>query len=147
MTVRAAGIDTAAGRVRTRTAIPVAGYLFYVGVVWFAPISTPNAAPADAAPQMQLAESLAAWRTARCQTCHSIHGLGGHNGPDLTNVVSRRSAAYVRAMMLVGPPGMPSYRELSPATADGVVEYLTAVDRTAQFPSRTWRGSNAVGAR
>jgi len=37
---------------------------------------------------------------ANCAACHTIHGLGGALGPDLTDIGARRSPAYLRQSIL-----------------------------------------------
>lgn len=83
---------------------------------------------------------LEAWRASGCQYCHSVFGLGGHTGPDLTNVVSRSSSAYVRVMMELGLPGMPSYASVDEGTKDAIVGYLVAVDRAGRYPPASLGG-------
>lgn len=77
---------------------------------------------------------LRAWRMAGCQSCHSILGLGGHTGPDLTNLISRTSPEYVRAIVRAGSRAMPAYPDLQDADLRGIVRYLEAVDRAGSYP-------------
>ena len=44
-----------------------------------------------------------------CVACHQFYGLGGYMGPDLTNVISNRGAAYARAFMAAGTQAMPNF--------------------------------------
>jgi len=72
-----------------------------------------------------------------------MYGLGGHTGPDLTNIMQRRSGDYVRAMMTAGPEGMPSYRRLSPDQTEAIIDYLSSVGSSIAYPaypSATWLG-------
>lgn len=135
-------------RVLVRTMLPLAGFLVYAGVVWLGPVPVPAQFVADGGDVRRAdGESILAWRSAGCQFCHSIYGLGGHTGPDLTNVVSRASPAYVRAMMIAGPWGMPTYGHLDETTVAGIIRYLEAVDRSGRYPSARWLGSSSGGER
>lgn len=123
------------GAVAIRTLTVVAIFGIYAIIVAFAPIQKPRspgittmAGPGPAGPR--------AWRAAGCHFCHSLYGLGGHTGPDLTNVISRTSAGYVRAVVRSGLPGMPDYRHLAPSDLDLIVGYLAEVDHTATYPPR-----------
>lgn len=86
------------------------------------------------------------WRAAGCHFCHSLYGLGGHTGPDLTNVVSRSSTDYVRVVVQFGRPGMPAYPSIEPAELDAILAYLSEVDRAATYPPRGLI-EGALGAR
>lgn len=119
----------------------IVGYTLWAGTVAFVPLGG-----GDALPEGSTARSdRAAWRAAGCQQCHSIVGLGGHLGPDLTNVISRMSPAYVRAMVRAGPPGMPAYTGLDEQSLDRVVRYLQSIDAWATYPPRAL-DADALGA-
>ena len=50
-------------------------------------------------PQMMspaASEGLVVWRATNCEGCHSLYGIGGNYGPDLTHSVSDRGEAYLR---------------------------------------------------
>lgn len=65
-----------------------------------------------------------------CQYCHRVAGEGGIRGPDLTHVVSRMGEDEVRARVLTGPPGMPSYASLlEPAELTKIIDFLRELDR------------------
>ena len=133
--------DTSTRQVRARTLVPIAGFLAYAASVWLVP--TPDAGSAVTSPETtgDAAAGARAWRAAGCQACHSILGLGGHTGPDLTNILSRTSPEYVRAIMLAGQPGMPSYFRLDPDHSAAIIDYLAAIDRSARYPSDSWMGA------
>jgi mono/diheme cytochrome c family protein len=64
-----------------------------------------------------------------CLGCHELNGDGGRLGPSLSDVGTRRSAAYIRAMIddpqrLVPGSMMPKPR-LDPATRSLISAYLT----------------------
>lgn len=112
-----------------RAAIAVAGFAAYAGAVWLSPIGTRVGAPPAGA---------RAWRAAGCQSCHSLFGLGGHLGPDLTLVVTRRPEGFVDVMMLNPPEGMPSFAGLSDAERAAIVDYLRAVDAATREAPKSW---------
>ena len=49
------------------------------------------------------------WQQKNCISCHQLYGLGGHLGPDLTNVFAKRSEAYIEAFLQSGTQVMPDY--------------------------------------
>lgn len=49
------------------------------------------------------------WQEKNCISCHQLYGLGGHLGPDLTNVFAKRSEAYITAFLESGTQVMPNY--------------------------------------
>jgi ubiquinol-cytochrome c reductase cytochrome b subunit len=66
---------------------------------------------------------------AGCQYCHGIAGKGGTKGPDLTRVASRMGPDQIKARILVGPEGMPSFAgSLSDQEIQTLVDFLTAVN-------------------
>lgn len=69
------------------------------------------------------------WQQKNCTACHQLYGLGGHLGPDLTNVYSKRNEAYIRAFLKVGSPVMPDFK-LSNSEMDALVEFLKYTDQT-----------------
>ncbi|MCC6284629.1 MAG: cytochrome c [Phycisphaerales bacterium] len=112
-----------------RAAIAVAGFAAYAGAVWLSPMGTRVGAPP---------EGVRAWRAAGCQSCHALFGLGGHLGPDLTFVVTRRPEGFVDVMMRSPPEGMPSFAGLSDAERAAIVDYLRAVDAAAREAPKSW---------
>lgn len=64
-----------------------------------------------------------------CSSCHSIGGIGGHIGPDLTHVGSRRSKQWIEEQ-LEDPRShnpnsiMPSFKDLSHKDIEDLVNYL-----------------------
>ena len=79
-----------------------------------------------------------------CMACHQFYGLGGYMGPDLTNVISNRGAAYAGAFIAAGTVTMPNLG-LSPEETSDVVAFLGFVDTTGTYPPKnydvTWYGT------
>jgi mono/diheme cytochrome c family protein len=73
-----------------------------------------------------------------CYHCHSIHGNGGHRGPDLSGVGRKRGKAAIRKQILYGSKVMPAFGDvLSPAEVDDLVAYLRSCrDKTANAPAQ-----------
>lgn len=69
------------------------------------------------------------WQQKNCTACHQLYGLGGHLGPDLTNVYSNRTEAYIRAFLKAGSPVMPDFK-LSKNEMDDLVEFLKYTNQT-----------------
>lgn len=60
-----------------------------------------------------------------CRHCHTIHGVGGHKGPDLSGVGRVLSKAKIRAQILQGGNQMPPFtNDLEPTEVDVLVAYL-----------------------
>ncbi len=125
--------DTSIGAVQKRTIVSIIGLLLWVVIVTRVPLR-PSGGIAE--PALPLAASRA-WRAAGCQNCHSVFGLGGHTGPDLTNVVSRIAPAHIRVLVRNGLQGMPAYDDLAEQSLDRIIEYLGAVDALATYPPRS----------
>jgi len=73
------------------------------------------------------------WRSKNCQACHSIYGLGGHIGPDLTNVYSRKKEAYLDLVLKKGLLNMPDLN-LSTYERKQLINYLKEVDKLGVYP-------------
>ena len=67
-------------------------------------------------------QGAAVYQQYNCVACHQFYGLGGYMGPDLTNVISNRGAAYARAFITAGTGTMPNLG-LAPEEIDRVVAY------------------------
>jgi nitric oxide reductase subunit C len=72
-----------------------------------------------------------------CTACHQFYGLGGHMGPDLTNVTrtTGKGAAYARGIILHGTERMPMLG-VTPEQADAIVAYLEAWASSGTYPVR-----------
>ena len=93
----------------------------------------------------------ALYQEKNCIACHQLYGLGGHMGPDLTNVISApdKGAAYARAFIESGTEKMPDFG-LDEAQVDTLVQFLEFVDSTGTYPPRqpkiNWYGTVAYDA-
>lgn len=69
-----------------------------------------------------------------CRNCHSLDEIGGHRGPDLTNVASRLTDQELVRQVIQGGGDMPAYGvQLSPAEVEALVAYLMTL-RDADVP-------------
>jgi len=60
-----------------------------------------------------------------CQHCHTIGGVGGHRGPNLSNIGRTKSKTEIRSQIIGGSKIMPSFRDsLDPAEIADLVAYL-----------------------
>jgi nitric oxide reductase subunit C len=116
-----------------RALVVVAGYVAITAVIFVSP--TRSEPPPDVT--AQVAAGTAVWRQNNCESCHSVYGLGGHIGPDLTNIIKWRGPAYVQGMLLAGRPGMPSFAHLPAEDMTNLLAYLTFVNGTGEFPQHT----------
>lgn len=73
------------------------------------------------------------WRSHGCGTCHALFGLGGHIGPDLTNVMRRRNRAFMRHVLRHGMGAMPPF-DLGDDPADALIAYLQHLDGLGTYP-------------
>jgi mono/diheme cytochrome c family protein len=82
----------------------------------------------------QREQGAALFASSGCQHCHSIAGVGGHRGPDLSNVGRIKSKTAIRHQIINGSAVMPSFRDvLAPAEIDDLVAYLHSC-RSKQHP-------------
>ncbi|MBX3323117.1 MAG: cytochrome c [Phycisphaeraceae bacterium] len=125
--------------VRLRTGVAVALFGVYAAAVALMPVDRRDP-PAVQAGVETMPAAIEAWRSAGCHWCHSVYGLGGHTGPDLTNIISRMGPEYVRVVIETGRPGMPAYSDRIPADLDRLIEYLEAIDRSGRYPAEPGAG-------
>lgn len=77
------------------------------------------------------------YRKNKCMTCHSIFGLGGHLGPDLTNVYQRRDFMYIEYVLKSGKDKMPA-QKLSKLEVEQILSYLEQVNGLGEYPVKSW---------
>ncbi len=80
-------------------------------------------------------EGLRLWRAGNCVACHSLYGLGGHLGPDLTNSIRRRGAGYASFVIQNGKGAMPR-QDLKDEEVAALVGYLGRVNALGEYPLR-----------
>jgi ubiquinol-cytochrome c reductase cytochrome b subunit len=93
-------------------------------------------APALASSSAQRARGAADFTSTGCDHCHTIRGMGGHRGPDLSGVGRRRSKTAMRTQILNGSKAMPGFGDvLTPQEVKDLVAYLRACkDKTPARP-------------
>lgn len=80
------------------------------------------------------------FQSKNCIACHQLYGLGGHLGPDLTNVISKpkRGEQYVRAVLKSGIGAMPAFN-LSENDTLALLEFLKHIDSTGESPPKSFK--------
>lgn len=69
------------------------------------------------------------WQEKNCISCHQLYGLGGHLGPDLTNVFAKRSEEYITVFLESGTQVMPNYN-LSKEEIESFIEFFKYTNST-----------------
>jgi len=69
------------------------------------------------------------WQEKNCNSCHQIYGLGGYLGPDLTNVYSQRSEAFIKVFLQTGTNIMPAFN-LNEEQMNQLMAYFKSIDST-----------------
>jgi len=124
-----------------------AAFAVYSVYVWTAGTDIQQSRPTD----HRVKAGLALYQEMNCIACHQLYGLGGHMGPDLTNVVSApdKGVDYARAFIENGSSKMPDFG-LSQTQIDALVQFLKFVDSTGTYPPKhpeiSWNGTVAYGA-
>ena len=104
-------------------------FAFYTGHVYTTGTEAAHLPPIDGIER----QGADVYQQYNCVACHQFYGLGGYMGPDLTNVISNRGAAYARAFITAGTATMPNLG-LANEEIDAVVAYLAFVDKTGTYP-------------
>lgn len=78
------------------------------------------------------------WQEKNCTSCHQLYGLGGHLGPDLTNVSSQRSPEHIEAFLMSGTNVMPNFH-LTPEEIEALKAFLKSVDESGKGDPRTFK--------
>ena len=77
------------------------------------------------------------WRSKNCSACHSIFGLGGHIGPDLTNTYSKGGKEYLDNVLKNGLRNMPDLK-LSKTERKKLIQYLEHVNSLGEYPLKSF---------
>lgn len=82
-------------------------------------------------------DGLGIFRKNACHACHQVHGLGGFLGPDLTNVIRRRTPEEIGQVITSGRRQMPAFA-LNESDLEALTAYVTELDRTGTSTA-AWR--------
>ncbi len=124
-----------------------AAFAAYSVYVWTAGTLSEQSLP----PSRQAMAGQTLYQEKNCVACHQLYGLGGHMGPDLTNVISApdKGADYARSFIESGTEKMPDFG-LDEAQVDALVQFLEFVDSAGTYPPRqpeiNWYGTVAYDA-
>jgi len=67
-----------------------------------------------------------------CELCHAVDGVGGHRGPDLTQVAKRLTPDEMTLVIYNGRLNMPSFaRNLTPDELDALIAFLRSRQSTS----------------
>ncbi len=69
------------------------------------------------------------WETNNCMGCHTLLGEGGYYAPELTKVIDRRGAGYIKAVLMTPESWSPNGRKIvaygmSNEEADDLIAYF-----------------------
>jgi len=122
----------AQGSTPARIALSVLGAVAVAILVLASARTAPDAGGRQAM-SPSAARGLALWRAHDCVACHAVYGLGGHVGPDLTNVWRRRPADLLAYRLRVGGGGMPNLA-LDRNDVQALLAYLQHLDSLGTYP-------------
>ena len=106
----------------------VAGVLIFTYMGAVAGPSVPEIPPTEGMTVTDLS-GLAVYNDQGCAACHSIRGLGGTSGPDLTRAGARWSRSHIRDYIVMPEdPEMPAFDELTDQQLDDLVSYLKSLE-------------------
>lgn len=106
-------------------------FLCYSFVLYFKDYQ--EAVPADALAQ----KGKDIWQQKNCGSCHQLYGLGGHLGPDLTNVYGKREQPYIEAFLRTGTTVMPNFH-LSDSEIYALVAFFKYTNTTGVADPRSF---------
>jgi len=106
----------------------VAGILIFTYMGAVAGPSIPVIPPTDGMTVTELS-GLAVYNEQGCAACHTIQGLGGATGSDMSRAGARWSESHIReAIVMPEDDEMPSYDKLSEQQLDDLVSYLKTLE-------------------
>lgn len=76
------------------------------------------------------------WRSNNCVACHSIYGLGGHIGPDLTNTFRKGGKEYIDNVLKYGLLNMPKL-DLTESERKKLITYLEHINSLGKYPLKS----------
>lgn len=77
------------------------------------------------------------WQEKNCASCHQLYGLGGHLGPDLTNVSSKRHKEYIKSFLKTGTKVMPNFN-LSDSEIKALLAFFEYIDKTGSSDPKSF---------
>jgi len=81
--------------------------------------------PVLASSKEQRVRGAALFVSSGCQHCHTIGEVGGHRGPDLSNIGRTAKTAKIRKQIVDGSDVMPEFGDvLQPQEIDDLIAYL-----------------------
>ena len=81
--------------------------------------------PLLASSREQSTHGAALFVSSGCQHCHTIGGVGGHRGPDLSNIGRTAKKTAIRYQIVNGSNVMPAFGDvLQPQEIDDLIAYL-----------------------
>lgn len=86
----------------------------------------------------EAAQGKLVWQQYNCGSCHQFYGLGGHLGPDLTNVYSKRSPEFIKVFLKTGTPVMPDFN-LNEKEIEALLAFLEQTNASGSADPRTYR--------
>ena len=112
-------------------------FLVYTGIIYFGNETKStkfNPKKADASRGKLI------WQKYNCQCCHQTYSLGGHIGPDLTNVYSKynNNKAVLKAFFKGGFKQMPKF-DMNVQEEEDLVAYFIELDKTGKSDHRTFK--------
>jgi len=131
--------------VLARIAIMIAAYLVYTLAIALLDVRAPvvrahGAAlvddPGSDAARARYLAGRRVWLDHGCQTCHSILGLGGHMGPDLTSAWRPGYEPYLEVTIRGGRGAMPGFA-LTDGELGALLAYLDLVGTQGSYPPRS----------
>lgn len=73
----------------------------------------------------------------QCRNCHSLEGIGGKRGPDLTEVADRLTHDQLVRQVVQGGGNMPAYgQNLSPAEIAALVAFMETLHADGRLPAQ-----------
>lgn len=93
--------------------------------------------PEQSVANMQAQRGKIIFQEKNCISCHQIYGLGGHLGPDITNVYAHRNEAYIKAFLSSGTLVMPDFH-LTDTEMNDLIEYLKYINTTGNADPRSF---------
>lgn len=94
----------------------------YLGVTTSAPVGAPPVTPGRLSPEEAAGAKL--FSQEGCINCHTIGGVGGAVGPDLSHVGRKLRRSQIIQTITSGKGGMPAFRALTPQQIDELAAYL-----------------------